>query len=102
MADFTYWTSGNEKIDILIQEMQLKIDFYNDIVFEWIPFNQFNDVEKIGEKDLYLAIWKDGPLIYNSRCEYIRNQNKKVSLKWLHNAQSEFLNEVGIYEILTT
>src|ERR1043166_358279 len=47
--NFTEWTSGNDKIDRLIQKKQLTIDNSNDIVFEWIPFNQFNDIEKIGK-----------------------------------------------------
>jgi len=96
------WLSGNKKIDNLIQEMQLKIDSYNDIVFEWIPYNQFIDIKEVGEggfAEVYLAIWKDGPLNYdNSRNKYTRNQqNKKVALKCLYNSQnitSEFLNEV--------
>src|SRR3954452_8143894 len=41
--NFTKWTSGNEKIDNFIQEMQLKIDSRRDIVFEWISYNQFSD-----------------------------------------------------------
>src|SRR5438034_10352072 len=64
---FTNLTSGNEKIDGLIQEMQLKINYPTDIVFEWISYNQFSDIKKIG-KDRYItvysAIWKDGPLKY--------------------------------------
>ena len=39
-------TSGNEKINDFIQEMQLKINSQWDIVFEWIPYNQFNDIKK--------------------------------------------------------
>ena len=82
------------------QEMQLKIDSYNDIVFECIPYSQFIDIKEIGKGEVvYLAIWKDGPLNYdNSRNEYTRNQqNKKVALKYLHNSQNitdKFLNEV--------
>src|SRR2546429_7817271 len=52
-ANFTSWTSGDEKIDEFIQEMQLKIDDYNDIVFEWIPYNQFNDIKEIRKRWLY-------------------------------------------------
>ena len=82
--------------------MQLKIDSYNDIVFEWIPYNQFIDIKKIGEggfTEVYSAIWEDGPLDYNnSRSEYMRNQqNKKVVLKCLQDSQNitdKFLNEV--------
>src|SRR5437016_2546512 len=56
------FTSGNEKIDNFIQEMQLKIDEYSDIIFEWIPYNQFNKIKEIGKG----AIWKDGPLYYSN------------------------------------
>ena len=31
-GNFINWTSGNEKIDGFIQEMQLKIDKFNDII----------------------------------------------------------------------
>src|SRR6266536_5862264 len=63
------WASGNEKIDDLIQETQLKItNYYNDVVFEWIPYNQFNEIKKIaknGSITVYSAIWRDGPLYYS-------------------------------------
>src|SRR5688572_5839561 len=39
-ANFKNWTSRNEQIDKFIQEKQLKIDYPNNIVFEWIPYNQ--------------------------------------------------------------
>ena len=99
-----FTTSGNEKIDNFIQEMQLKIDRYNDILFEWIPYNQFSDIKEIGRggfATVYSAIWKDGPLDYDDDTKgYMRNSrrsNYKVALKCLHNSQnitSEFLNEV--------
>jgi hypothetical protein len=62
-----YWTSGNERINTFIQEKQLKIKDYNDVVFEWIPYNQFNKIKETGRNDLitlYSTIWKDGPLQY--------------------------------------
>jgi len=88
--------SGNEKIENLIQEMQLKIDSYNDTVFEWIPYNQFIDIEKVGEDGLYLATWEDGPLDYDhSRNKCTRSQkNKKVGLYNSRNITDKFLNEV--------
>ena len=102
--NFTNWTSENEKIDNFIQEMQLKIDSGQDIVFEWIPYNQFSDIKEIGRggfATVYSAIWKDGPLKYNSDSKkYTRNSyysNSEVALKCLHNSQNvtnEFLNEV--------
>ena len=91
--------SGNKKVDYLIQTMQLKINDNNDIVFEWIPYNQFDNIEEINKGDfatVYSAIWKDGPLVYD-KYGYSRKSDKKVALKCLHNSQnisSEFLNEV--------
>ena len=91
-------SSGNDKIDNLIKEMQLKI---KSPVFEWIPYNMLSDIEIIAEYEftkLYSAIWKDGPLTYNvNKIKYIRNQNMKVNLKCLYNSQNiinEFLNKV--------
>src|SRR6266487_1904886 len=91
-GNFTNWTSGNEKIDGCIQEMQLKIDHAADIVFEWIPYNQFSNIKEIGRggfATVYSANWKDGPLEFNtSSKKYIRKSNYsnyKVALKCLHN-----------------
>ncbi|CAB5393111.1 unnamed protein product [Rhizophagus irregularis] len=103
--NFTNWTSGNEKIENSIQEMQLNINGFNDIIVEWIPYNQFNNIKEL-EKDeftiIYSAIWNDGRLFYNyiNYCDnkYIRRKNTKVILK-LYNSQNtttdEFLNEVN-------
>jgi hypothetical protein len=93
--------SGNEIIDGFIQEKQLKIKGDNDVVFEWIPYNQFNKIRKINRNDLitvYSAIWKDGPLQYKEYFnKYTRDSNKEVALKCLHNSTNpiEFvINEV--------
>ena len=93
--------SGNKKIDDLIQEMQSKINDKSDVVFEWIPYNQFDYIKEISKRDfatLYSATWKDGPLCYKSYYEeYTRKSDKKVALKCLYNSQNitnEFLNEV--------
>jgi hypothetical protein len=96
------WSSGNRQIDEFIQEKQLKIKDYNDVVFEWIPYNQFDEIKETGRNDLitvYSAIWKDGPLYkkYWSSANYTRNSNKEVALKCLHNSTNsiEFvINEV--------
>src|SRR5688572_13157383 len=81
----TNWTSGNEKIDDFIQEMRLKINSFYEIVLEWIPYNQFDEVKEISKDDftkVYSAIWKDGSLKYNSnKKEYIRNSDLEVTLK---------------------
>ncbi|RIA85340.1 hypothetical protein C1645_830937 [Glomus cerebriforme] len=100
------WTSGNEKIDDFIQEMQLTINVYDDKVLEWIPYNQFNDIKEIGKDSsaiVYSAIWIYGPLNYDKDDEvYKRNQYENVSLRCLHNSQniiSEFLFKAKSYPI---
>ena len=80
--------------------MELKRRSHNDIVFEWIPYNQFNNIKQINKGDfstIHSATWKDGPLQYNKK-EYIRkSSDKEVVLKCLYNSQNitdEFLDEV--------
>ncbi|RGB38873.1 kinase-like domain-containing protein [Rhizophagus diaphanus] len=101
VQDVFIWTSGNEKIDDFIQEIQFKTN-NPDIVFEWIPYNQFNEIKETGKNDLmtaYSAIWKDGPLyVKNEQRDHSRDSNKEVALKCLHNnSQNPFgslINEV--------
>ncbi|CAB5393784.1 unnamed protein product [Rhizophagus irregularis] len=101
--NFVNWSSGNEKIDGLIQEMQLKINSPSNIIFEWIPYNQFNGIKEIGKGGfaiVYSAIWNDGPLKYDTnRKEYTRISGTTIALKCLDNSQSitdEFINEVTL------
>ncbi|GES83252.1 kinase-like domain-containing protein [Rhizophagus clarus] len=101
-SKFTNWISGNEKIDYFIQEMQIKIKDHNDTVFEWIPYNHFGKIEKIGGNNIvtiYSAIWEDGPLYWDKH--YIRgSSNKKVALKYLYNSQNSvdcLINEARKY-----
>ncbi|UZO16576.1 uncharacterized protein OCT59_007961 [Rhizophagus irregularis] len=104
--NFINWTSKNEEIDDFIQEKQLNINDSSEIIFEWIPSNQFlniNEVNKDDSSTVCSAKWKDGPLYWGHRLDkkYIRLQKKEVTLKYLHNLQNvdEFLNEVKAYSI---
>jgi hypothetical protein len=107
--NFTNWTSKNEIIDDFIKNTQLYKNYFNN-TFEWIPYDQFNDIKEIGKggfATVYSATWKDGPLYFdNNKKKWIRNfgANKIVALKCLHNSQnitSEFLHEVRIFLILS-
>jgi hypothetical protein len=97
--DFTNWTSGNEKIDDFIQEMQLKINVHDNITVEWIPYSQFNNIKEIRKDDsttLYSAIWMDGPLEYKFS-EPKRYPNTEVALKCFNNSKNitnEFFDKV--------
>jgi hypothetical protein len=101
--NLTNWMSGNEKIDNFIQERQLKAGKYKDIIFEWIPYNQFNQIKETGKNGLitvYSAIWRNGPLHWNYKY-YTRDSNEKVALKCLHNLQNpiEFVINEVLYSI---
>ena len=58
----TRWTSGNKDIDDHMKEFQLRAWSYENAI-EWIPFDRFSNVEKIGQGgfgSVYKAIWLDG------------------------------------------
>ncbi|CAB4433765.1 unnamed protein product [Rhizophagus irregularis] len=104
--NFASWVSGNKKIDELIQEKHIKINEWNDIIVEWIPYNQFDIIKEISKSvstAVYSAIWKDGPLQHDKHNgESRRIPNKEVALKYLYNSQdlnNEFINEVKSYSI---
>src|SRR5579871_4118588 len=81
--NFIHWTSGNEKIDLLIQETQLKNHSnYHSTVFEWIPYNQFKEFKEI-DKDCLIALWEDGSAKYDyeEKNEYVRSSDEYVILK---------------------
>ena len=79
--------------------MQSKINQYSDIIFEWISYDQFENIKEVGRGGFAIvcsAVWKDGPLNYHKK-KLKRAPNKKVALKYLFNSQditNEFLNEV--------
>jgi hypothetical protein len=99
------FTSGNEKIDNLIQEKQLEIDNPFDIIFKWIPYDQLLDINEVDNDDfstIFSAKWKHGPLFWDKYNEkYLRLLNSKVLLKYLSNKQNidEFLNEVCNFSV---
>ncbi|GBB88149.1 hypothetical protein RclHR1_14690004 [Rhizophagus clarus] len=87
--NFPSWTSGNKKIDYLIQKMQLKINKYDDTIFEWIPYNEFINIKQIRNGNSLTAIWKDGPLNYSKiKSKYKRDLSKDILLKYLTNSQN--------------
>jgi ATP-dependent exoDNAse (exonuclease V) alpha subunit len=99
--NFANWTSGNKEIDNFIQETQLKINTKDDIIVEWLPYDQFNNIKNIDKGSFstdYSAIWKNGPLEYNfEERKYKRMPNKEITLKYLNNYQNDigvFLNKV--------
>ncbi|GBB86967.1 hypothetical protein RclHR1_13410003 [Rhizophagus clarus] len=96
--NLTNWTSGDEKIDNFIKEKQLKIEWYNDKIFEWIPYDKFIKINEMSRESRFAtALLKNGLLSYNMReRRMMRKSYEKVYLKYLHNPQiitDEFLDE---------
>ncbi|PKY56165.1 hypothetical protein RhiirA4_476253, partial [Rhizophagus irregularis] len=97
--NFRNWTSGNEKIDNFIQEIQLKVNHSYGVIFEWISYNQFSDIKKIGNT-IYSALWNDGQLKYDQNKKEWTRVQVEINLK-LFNSQNtidEFLNKVVEYK----
>ncbi|UZO06216.1 uncharacterized protein OCT59_026547 [Rhizophagus irregularis] len=107
--NFTNWTSKNEKIDKFIQEMQLKNFHFTNIIVEWIPYEQFNNIKKINKDDyitICSAIWKNGQLNYDQYKKIyqrnLKNKNQKITLKFynLQDNADKFFNEANDNKII--
>ncbi|UZO16559.1 uncharacterized protein OCT59_007944 [Rhizophagus irregularis] len=96
--------SGNEKVDNFIQGRLSKSILDPVYIFEWIPYNQFNEIKEINKDEcfaFYSAEWKDGPVYFDMNYKkHLRMSDAKVVLKYLHDSQNtidQFLNEVKQY-----
>ncbi|RHZ87542.1 hypothetical protein Glove_33g97 [Diversispora epigaea] len=101
--DFNNWTSGNDKIDKLIQDAQLNA-ITRWVVMEWIPYGRFIDVKQIGKGGfgtIHYARWIDGDIqrwdIENQQWE--RYGKEEVVLKKFDNFVNfnDVLNEMSIH-----
>src|ERR1043166_8586040 len=64
--EFNNWTSGNEYIDKLIQDTQLKAEEHWEVI-EWIPYNHLRNIQylaKGGFSIVYKAIWLSGKIYH--------------------------------------
>ncbi|GES93957.1 kinase-like domain-containing protein [Rhizophagus clarus] len=91
---FSHRMDKSEQINDFILEEQLKINCPDDIVFEWIPYNQFNFIKEV-RKGFATAVWKDGLLEYNKDSKkYERKSNVKIALLYLYDLTDEYLKKV--------
>ncbi|GBB86464.1 hypothetical protein RclHR1_01290008 [Rhizophagus clarus] len=91
-ANFSNWTSGNDVIDNLIQECQMKT-IYPRLIPEWIPYNNLQNIEfltKGGFSEVYKAIWINGHFIeWNSKEQQLKRFGRQyVVLKKLRDVES--------------
>ncbi|RHZ73751.1 hypothetical protein Glove_229g83 [Diversispora epigaea] len=97
--DFNNWTSGNAKIDKLIQDAQLNAVSDWKII-EWIPYNRFEDVKQIGKGGfgiIYYARWIDG---YIKEWDFENQQWKRYREKEVEVALKKFDNFVNFNDVL--
>jgi hypothetical protein len=91
-ANFSNWTSGNNDIDNLIQQCQMKTLAPFKIV-EWIPYNELQNIEyltKGGCSEIFTAYWIDGSYEeWDSKKKTLRSYGgHDVILKKLENVES--------------
>ncbi|GES75043.1 kinase-like domain-containing protein [Rhizophagus clarus] len=91
-SNFPKWTSGNDNIDNLIQECQMKT-ISPDKIPEWIPYNNLEDIEyltKGGFSEIYKAVWVDGYYIEwdSKKQQLVRFGSHYVVLKRLENVEN--------------
>jgi len=87
---FNTWTSGNKIINDFIDQCQ-QLSSLPTHILEWIPFEQFKDVEKLTEggfSTIYTARWTRGYIVdYDEdKKEFTRFGNQLVVLKSLNNS----------------
>ncbi|UZO02397.1 uncharacterized protein OCT59_020878 [Rhizophagus irregularis] len=100
--------SGNKVIDDFIRYTQSNYATIDDGKMEFIPYDQFNNIEFIAEggfSKIYKATWVDGPInnwdeIKNNHWNITRRKNYTVVLKKLNNSKniaSKELNELKVF-----
>ena len=99
---FTTWTSGNNIIDNFIQQCQMASSLPKHIL-EWIPFEQFYDIEKLTEGGfslIYTATWTRGSIddYDENKKEFFYCGELLVALKCLNDSKEigeTFFEEVS-------
>ncbi|GBB95112.1 hypothetical protein RclHR1_02480011 [Rhizophagus clarus] len=81
--EFDTWTSGDVKIDEIVQKSQIEARDYSDIL-EWIEFSKLKDFEYTGFEEFYEACWIDGYLFSSSLTDK-RFRDTKVGLQYINN-----------------
>ena len=98
--NFAHWTSGDSRIDELIQNSQINANHERKVI-EWIEYTNLENIEFVahgGFGSVYKAVWKDGPIDTREFLNNQRRSNKEVAVKKFRNViqvSSEFLNEVN-------
>ena len=88
--NFAHWTSGDSRIDELIQNSQLNA-YSRFKLIEWIEYTNLENIKFVahgGFGSVYKAVWKGGPIAtgYSNKFELRRKSNMEVAVKKFRNA----------------
>ena len=103
-ANFSNWTSGNDNIDNLIRECQMKTIDPGKVV-EWIPYNNLQNIKYLtegGYSKIYTADWINGRYFeWNSKKQQLSREYEfgvqyavLKRLENVENANKRWLEEV--------
>jgi len=100
LVDHLLYTSGNKIVDDFIRSAQIK-GGRKDNMMEFVPYNQFKNIEYIAKFESFKATWIDGSICYlsYSNMKFKRSGHMAVTLKKLNSSEnitSKELNEVHI------
>ncbi|CAG8719296.1 7766_t:CDS:2, partial [Acaulospora morrowiae] len=93
---------GNRNIDDFIKSTHLKLRADTRHVLEWIPFEEFGNIEKIGNggfSQIFRATWNKGIITSVNAIGTARRSSMEVILKVLDKSQDidvEFLKELDL------
>ena len=97
------WTTGNNEIDEIIKSTQLKATSYDSDYLEWIPYDNFKDIVKIGKggfADIYKATWINGKKFMdinnNKRCS--RLKSFIIIFRMIHKCNITFFHLVNLID----
>ncbi|GET57223.1 kinase-like domain-containing protein [Rhizophagus irregularis DAOM 181602=DAOM 197198] len=100
-AKFSSWTSGNDNIDNLIQECQMKT-LAPRLIPEWIPYNNLQNIKylaKGGFSEIYTAVWIEGTYEeWDSKEQQLKRFGSQIivlkKLENVENANQNWFEEV--------
>jgi len=97
--EFDNWTTGNDSLDLLIQQTQLENPDPRHHM-QWVPFDQFVDVKHVkngGYSTVYSAIWSGKTdKVWDAKRKEFFEKPLVVALKEMKNSESlseEFIDE---------
>ncbi|RIA91362.1 hypothetical protein C1645_822154 [Glomus cerebriforme] len=95
LNDNYYEECGKKYTDIKYKK-QLNINKYDEVIFEWIPYNQFKNIREISydiEITLYSAMWENEDGSLNN---WAKNNYKAGNILIEYDGKYPFISDMGL------